>query len=180
MTTEEKRANLFSLTQDILAIDRLLDELDDPEAELTQEQRNKYSLEVSKFLDDVARARDEKIDGYCMYVRKLESEQKGLESIAREFSEKASRRKARIDLLKARLVDHLKSVGQVKVATERNTVSWQHNGGVVPIEIVDAEEIPARYCKLVPSNTLVREALEAGEEVPGAVMLERGCHLRIR
>ena len=36
MTTEEKRANLFSLTQDILAIDRLLDELDDPEAELTQ------------------------------------------------------------------------------------------------------------------------------------------------
>ena len=82
------------------------------------------------------------------------SRNKRLESIAREFSENSIAAQARIDLLKARLVDHLKSVGQVKV-TERNTVSWQHNGGVVPIEIVDAEEIPARCRKLVPSNTLV-------------------------
>lgn len=172
--------NLFGLTQDILAIDRMLDELDDEESELTAEQRNKHSMELSRFLDDVARARDDKIDGYCLYLKKLEHEQESLAAIAREFSEKAARRKQRIESLKGRLIWHMEQVGQTKVKTDRNTVSWQYNGGVDPIEILEPDEVPTSCCKLVPSNRLIREAMERGEEIPGVVRLERGKHLRIR
>lgn len=176
----DERANLFGLTQDILAIDRMLEELDDPDSELTEQQKTAYSVELSKFLDDVAAARDGKVDGYCLYVRKLEHEKQSLEAFAREFSEKAARRKARIDSLKGRLVWHMEQVGQKKITTERHTVSWQQNGGVEPIDIVEPESVPVQFCKLVPSNTLIREAINRGEEVPGVVKMERGKHLRIK
>ena len=60
-----------------------------------------------------------------------------------------------------------------------NTVSISKNGGKAPMDI-NENLIPDDYMKKSADRNKIYNALKDGQEVEGAVMLERGTSLRIR
>jgi hypothetical protein len=79
----------------------------------------------------------------------------------------------------------METTGRHRIEGARNRVALVQNGGKRPIDImVPVEELPHVYVReirrLEPDMDALRAALEAGEIIPGAVLMERGRHLRIK
>ena len=68
--------------------------------------------------------------------------------------------------------------------TESNTIkaSITKNGGKLPIVLtVDPKDLPFDFqrVKIEANSDAIRDALEHGQEVPGAELGERGEHIKI-
>lgn len=86
--------------------------------------------------------------------------------------------------LRSRLLSFMQVTGRDKIETELHKFRVQRNGGKAPMFIENGETIPERFwhertVKELDKEAL-REALEAGAEVPGARIGERGTRLSIR
>jgi hypothetical protein len=73
----------------------------------------------------------------------------------------------------------------IKKAGHVRTASVCDNGGKQPVDIHDPHAVPRDYCRHIPERwqpdtDMIREACAAGNEVPGAILMERGTHLRIK
>ena len=123
-----------------------------------------------------------KADGYAA----LTSELTMRAAMRREEAERLAKR-AQVDdntarRLKDRLRDFMIHHGIPHIETERYRISVAKNGGALPVKItVTAEELPLSYQQqTVAADTLaIRAALLEGKSIPGAVLGERGTHLRI-
>jgi hypothetical protein len=78
----------------------------------------------------------------------------------------------------------MEASGRLKIDTERFKISVQRNGGKLPVAIDptamylwDGEYIRV---KREPDADTIRQALEAGKEVVGCSLMERGTSLRVR
>lgn len=115
-------------------------------------------------------------------VKSIEAE---AEIIKAEEKRLAQRRKARenaVVSIKQYLKLAMEQIGMDKIKTPTRTISIQNNPP--SLNITDPDLIPGRYLTLVPEhyeprNDDIKEALKAGEEVPGAELI-RGRSLRIR
>lgn len=77
------------------------------------------------------------------------------------------------------LTDAMQETGRTKFKTPLFTFSIQKNGGARPVDLVG--EVPAQWLRPGdPDTKKIREWLEAGNELPFAVLGERGESLRIR
>ncbi len=86
-----------------------------------------------------------------------------------------------------RLKEHLKFIfdrrGIKKLETNRFRLSVAKNGGLQPLEInCEPEELPTEFQKtlIVCNNEAIREALVAGQTVPGCILKERGTSFRVK
>lgn len=75
--------------------------------------------------------------------------------------------------------------GLRKTETDLHTISIQKNGGKAPIQYVEGlqpSELPTEYqkTKVEMDTDAIRQALEAGELLDFAVLLEKGESLRIK
>lgn len=77
---------------------------------------------------------------------------------------------------------NLKSIGKERVTTKYGVMKIQKNGGKQALDI-NMDILPDKYkvqeIIIKPNNDLIRQALENGEEITGAVLLPRGEGLRI-
>lgn len=153
-TTARARMTLYEIDERIAAcVDAETGEIIDPQA-----------------LDALELARDKKIEGVACWAK----EQTALASAMREEANKLlARAKAaenRVESLKGWLNTAL--CGE-KFECARARVSFRR---VSSVEIVDEREIPEKYMEVKtvskPLKLMIRDAIRAGETVPGAAIKE--------
>lgn len=94
--------------------------------------------------------------------------------------ERIARLESRIEARKSAIVSLMDCARLTKLPLPEATVTLRT---LKPSpKVTDKEAVPAHLCKVTytPSMTLIQEALEAGETVPGVVMSNGGASLSIR
>lgn len=175
MTT--KLRPLFEITGEMQSlIERLEIAFDDDAADLVNHEP------LLDWLNEIDNQAKEKIDAYAWVVKRLESEIEQAKLIRDEFAAKARTRENRVELLKSMLKQHLIATGQTKVEGKNFKIALQKNGGSLPVEIFDETIIPQHLLVVTstPNKTAIRESIESGIEVPGAMLGEHGESVRIR
>jgi hypothetical protein len=126
------------------------------------------------YLDDLAVQEAEKADAVAYAVRKRQAEVEFLKS---EEDRIRSRRKAmesRLIMFREYLADVFQRNGLQKVRGIKSTLFLRKSSSV---EIVDMRELPSEYVQTrieyVPRKTQIKDALKAGQAVPGAQITER-------
>lgn len=156
--------------------------------ELTEEARElqdmieEYPPETfSDTIESLQLMIEDKADDYAKVNLNINNE---ITALKAEEERLSTRRKGlernQIRLLSA-LKEAIKALGKTKIKTEKFTYSVSKNGGLQPIN-VDGEKLPDKYKKVIvePDNDRIREAIKAGETIPGVEVLPRGEHLTIK
>ena len=140
------------------------------------------NIEDSAIMDTI-KAIDEdledKADNYARIIKELQAEAKKFEAEKKRLEDRQKAMENRAKLLNNHLYDSMKLTGKTKFKTGLFSFGIQKNGGLQPIEI-DADHVPDEYMKKEPDNTLIRQALKEGKELPFVTLKEYGDHLVIR
>lgn len=160
--------SLYSLSSDY---ENLMYLLLDPEAD---------EETVIDTLDSIESLIDHKAENYGHIISALSARADFMKSEEQRLAKTRSTLENRVGTLKATLFDAMKAVGKSKIQTDHYTVAIQKNGGKRALDIY--AEVPDEYTKstVSPDNDLIREALEAGEELEFACLKAQGESLRIR
>jgi len=127
---------------------------------------------------------DDKADDYAALIRVCETRASARREESERMAALAKDDEALADRLRATLLTAMQEVGRSKVDTARFKLAVRRNGGKVPVEVADVDALPSEY--RIPKITLtidrdaIRAALEAGNEVPGAALGERGWRLDLK
>lgn len=161
---------LYELADDYVAFSEKLEATDNPESE----------PELETALAEIHGNFLAKTDNVLALIEEFENHAESVErNIERQQGRaKASRHKAA--WLRQYMLAQMQRIGQEHVRTSRFSAHITHTKAV---EITDEVVIPAGFVKQIvtykPDKTAIRNAIEKnGEEVPGAVLVERE-HLRI-
>lgn len=170
------KPTLFSLSDDMNALDEILAEtggdLSDPRSEEILES---WEAELESNLSA-------KVDGYCRFIAELEAR-------ASTRSNEAARLAARAKVdesTASRLRERLRAVWETRslpaIETANYRVSLAKNGGKNPLDLHG--DVPPEFTKtktiIEPDREKIRAALEAGERLTFALLMERGSRIAIR
>lgn len=158
---------LYELTEEVY---RLYEFAEDPEVD----------DEVFKdTLDALTGDIEVKSDGYGKVIRQLEADQKAIESEIDRLESRKTTIKNRIKTMKESLQAAFMALDIQKMKTDLFTIYIQKNAPSVIID--DPESVPDEYYKVKKelSKTTIKEAIEAGEDIPFA-HLEQSESIRIR
>lgn len=168
--------NLFEIGEEL---ERIADALRDAEGVV-----NDGLLE--EWFDSVMEARDQKIDRYCNLIKSLEGMAAIREEEIKRLQALVKGDQATVKRLKDRLRIFVEGQGG-KVETPLHKLSVAKNGGKVPVHYPGAwaespSEAPEAFHRrrIELDVEAIRASLEAGEEIPGCAIGERGTHLRIK
>jgi hypothetical protein len=172
-TKSEKKRTLFNIENDMLAFFDLLDEAENDED---------ADRILETWFDENLAELQNKADGYAAVVREFEYRAEAREAEAQRLADSARAMKNRSRSLKYRFMSTMQFLGMDRLDTDINMFRICANGGKLPLDIHDPTKIPDEFIRQIPEidRDGVRLALEAGKQVPGAVLQERGRHLRIR
>ena len=168
--------NLRELSDDLVQLGNMLD---GSAGDLDDEIRDAITEQVGLLEDDL----ETKVESIVSLIR----EKKAMHEV-RMAEANRLRDLARIDLNTAnRLHDwlhfNLKRIGKEKIETPLCKVAVRANSGKQPLDITVANlpsEYTIRRSSTVANKEKIREAIEAGTEVPGVTIKNRGTHLSIR
>ena len=122
-------------------------------------------------LDELEMAREDKIEGVALWVKNLEAEKEAVANQEKIFADRKSRLGKKIESLKKWLAYALD--GQ-KFSTDRVQMSFRKSKSV---HITDEYLVPNNLCDYTMvrkvNKTAVKQAIEAGEEVMGAELVEK-------
>ena len=151
-----------------------------------------------------------KVDGIRRYLRACESQAAAAKAEAEVQTRRAQMWTARRDRVKAFVYDTMKSFGVTKLEGQTGALQIKGNGGLQPLTITDATELPANLIDAVvtmpldawekiatipfvraivltqakeimqPNNQRIRAAIAAEGGVPGARLEQRGDHLEVK
>ena len=165
--------SLFGAGEKLAFLETILldDEMSDADKDIALRQHAETIGDVRKAVLDLA---DAALTAKALAeARKAEADR--IKALA-EQAVNASERAKRI------IMDLMAAAGLQKIEGADCKVSVQANGGVLPLVILDEDALPERFIDLVPkvNNSAIRQAIEAGEPVPGAELGERGKSVRIK
>lgn len=122
---------------------------------------------------------DTKADSYAKIIKSMEGDAASVDAEIKRLQERKGSILKRKEWLKGRLYDTMKATGRTKFKTALFSYSIQKNGGAKPVDLTDI--VPEAWLKPGdPDTKRIREYLEAGNELPFAVLGDRGESLRIR
>ena len=127
---------------------------------------------------------DEVCNGGIGYIQSLKALAKGMKDEEERLKEKRQSIEKKVKRVQNGYMAFLQAVGKDKVVTPRGKMSIVKAGGKQTVNIYNADEIPEKYLTVIPAHTepnkeAIRAALEAGEQVHGAVLEERKWRLNI-
>jgi len=171
-------SSLREITEDILALETLLWEMGGDVTDMEADDA------IARWLEENQDSLETKLDGYATLITQMQDlavarrdEAKRLTDLARTGENGAKR-------LKDRLAWFFQEMGIVKVEAKLHRIWLQRNGGKTPVDIADERLIPDQYKRQVTTTEIdtdkVRKDLEAGKKVPGATLLEKGFHIRVK
>lgn len=173
-SAEIRELSLWTLNRQLVELIAFRDNED-----LTAEETAAVDGEIRKFVE----AEVERVDNLRWYVRHAET----MAAAARE-EEKRQQRLAltwerRVERVKGFIGAALRAFGKTRAEGKSGRFRLQKNGGILPLDIYDEKQLPTKYTPMVvsypPDLEAIRRDLEAGVEVPGARLGERGSHLRV-
>ena len=127
------------------------------------------SPELEAALEITEAERMTKGEGYVYVIKQLKSQADLLKSEAKRLLEIAKQYENSADKLADRLLQSVISHGQIKTAFV--TISTRKSKSV---SITDESLLKAEYLRIKtePNKTAIKEALESGQEVQGALIVE--------
>lgn len=168
--------SLFNITEDMLALERILHEaggdISDPDVEAA----------VNGWFDELQGDLETKVENYCSLIRDID-----IRAANRKREEERIRGLRQVDenmvkSLKSRMQQALDFIGVKRVNTDLFRVTVANNGGKKPL-VLDESGIPPEYITVrqieEPNKDLIRQQLEKGTDLPFAALKERGRSLRI-
>lgn len=167
---------LFEISDEILGLDTLLDTVEEGDDE---GQRAILEGYMSTLEDDL----EHKLDNYCAFISELEARAAVRKQESDRVLQLSKIDANKADRLKAMLKWFFATHELTKYETKRYRVTLCTNGGKLPLLInpeLISEEFVNEVISLVVDHDRIREALEAGEVVEGAMLGERDTHLRIK
>lgn len=185
MTTPATKETLFSLTDDLLALDQIL-----------TESGGELTPEVEQWMTEYRDKFTAKVDGLGWYWRTCEAREAGYRKAAAELADKAQTEANKVTRLKEYARACLDHLGATKVAGDIYTLAIQKNGGRTPLKVCepflsDPSRLPAEYQRIVVLPDLeklrTRAELSCGvatmDDRDGTAMAEllpAGTHVRLR
>lgn len=161
---------LFDLTGEYL---QALDVLTDPEID---------EQVVSDTLEGLLGAIEVKSEGYIAVLNRLDMELTACKKHEQEWKARKQIRENAIKRLKKALTDTMVAIDKTEIAAGDVKIKLVNNGGLLPLIVDEDAEIPDRFKKIIyeTDNTLIRKALDSGEDLPFARYGERGKGIRIK
>lgn len=119
----------------------------------------------AKFMDDVGGERENKLLACGLFQREMQAEAEAMENEARRMALRARAAKNKAESFKSYISLYLQPGEKVK--DSRVSIGWRTTKS---IEIEVPELVPDQFCRIerIPQKTAIKEAIEAGREVPGA------------
>lgn len=157
--------SLYELTESYRAVQALMFEAKDED--------------YFKALDMIEEGIESKADNIARIIRNNAADIEALKSEEKRLADRRKVLEAKIDRLKEYLQENMELTGKVKFKTQLFSFNIQNNP---PSCIIDDENsLPKDYISYEPKvdKKAILEQLKAGEEVPGAHMIQ-GRGLRIR
>lgn len=147
-----------------------------PDNELNDEQR----AELDKYLDELADAEAEKIDGCVAWMKEQVALAEFYKAESNAFKAKAAARLNAVQRLKDNYLHLFQANGLTKVAGSKYSISIQNS----PVVAVDAESsIPSEWWREKVERSVdkegIKKALKSGVTIPG-VHLEDNPSIRMR
>lgn len=140
------------------------DILDNEEAEPHQ---------VVEALISVDEAFDEKADSVACMVKAFKAEAEAIKAEKMELDQRQRVAEKKAESLKEYLGNEMIATGKKKIETARNKVTFRKSKSV---KIIDVEALEERFLRVVtksdPNKVEIKKALEDGEIVNGALLVE--------
>lgn len=142
------------------------------------------AIAMREHIDALAQAFDAKAESYAALVRNAESRAEARKAEATRILALSAADARLAARLRQALMEAMRATGRTSVQTPLFALSVRQNGGKLPVVVEDEERIPERF--QIPTfgvkldRDALREALESGEEIPGAALGERGTRLDLR
>ena len=130
-------------------------------------------------LDGITEAADF-IAHWARQAREDEAMAKALRAMQADMTERYNRLEARADKRRSVALALMNAIGKKKIIRPDLTITVQ--AGRPAVRITDDAALPDEFCRTVrsPNKTAIRDALELGEPVPGAVLSNQEPTLTIR
>lgn len=157
----------ITLHQAVEAVRDQLDRIDPETGELPAEYEQARAIVATK-----ARA-------VTAYILESERQAGYLHAYAKDLINRAKTAERRIEWLRTYLSEHMAAAGITKIEDERGLFSATlSHGRDKSIDVFDAEQLPQDYLREIPAKyepdkTLIRKAIDAGYEVPGARLVSK-------
>ena len=120
-----------------------------------------------------------KSDSYAKIIKSMDGDATQIAAEIKRLQERKASIEKRRDWMKFQLETMMRTTGRTKFKTSLFSFNIQRNGGKQPVDIT--ADVPAEWLKPgEPDKDKIRTYLESGNELPFAVLLERGESLRIR
>ena len=151
-------------------------EIDERLANLLEMNGDIVDIETGEIVtnDDIEAlemARDAKIEGWGLWLKNKTAELEAIKAEAKKLTERAAALSSKIEGSKQRYQWYL--AGE-KISTPRLAVSYRKTQAV---EIFDEDSIPTNFMRkkvtFEPDKTAIKDAIKKGEEIPGAMLVDR-------
>ena len=122
-------------------------------------------------LADIQGEISEKLDGYAMVIKNIESDIAGLKAEEKRLAERRKAMENNVVQMKERMAETLKTVDGQRLKTEKFTFSFRKSSKV---EVADMDSLPQQFIKVerTVSRSELAKALKAGEPIEGATLIE--------
>ena len=159
-------ATLYDLTGSYAQIQQMIEEGSD---------------DLSGILETVEGAIEEKLEGYAMVIRNIESDVEGLKGEEKRLADRRKTMENGIKRMKENMQFAMSSTGNQKIKGEKFTFTVQKNPPA--LKVLDESLIPIEFVAVTTISTVdkkaIMEHLKAGSHVPGT-QISQGESLRIR
>ncbi len=144
--------------------------------ELTPEQRHA----MDAYLDELGTQEASKVDGFAAFLREQSARADAYRKESQRLAGKARSVESNLGWLKGKYLTVMQQRGLRKINGAAYTISLR-TSEVVMVE--DMDKLPAAFVErketFAPSKTAIRDAIKAGQDVPGA-RLQTVEHLQVR
>ena len=135
-------------------------------------ESGEYTEEELKFaLDSVNGEIAEKLEGYAMVVKNIESDIEGLKAEERRLADRRKSLENGVKRMKEAMQDTLLLTGEKRIKTQKFTISLRKSSSV---EIENEDLIPEEFVKItktISKSELAKRLKET--EIPGAKLVEK-------
>lgn len=170
---------LLDLSDEIISLDEKLSEIPEDDVEAQEEVLKNHA--VSALQEDIYG----KLNNYAKYIFELESRAEIRKNEAKRLLARSKADENRATRLKDMLKWFFRFHELRTYETELYRISLCNNGGVLPLEItIPVDRLPSEYLRQefswVVDTDYLRADVEAGVEIEGVRILERGQSIRIK
>lgn len=160
-----------------------------------EETEGEVTPELEALLSGLDAKADEKIERVALYIRERVSRAAAVKEEVIRLAAIVKRDEKAAESLKAYLHRQMNELGKTRVNGLLCTVAIQANSVASVTTALNDDDLKAAYCDIEhPVSQFVREvpvsyrldrdavlqAFKAGGEIPDAIIVEKGSHLRIR